>query len=56
MQYAKDISAAAAERFRTEHASPQLLIIKNGEVIGNLYRTEIQTEAIESLVAEAKQN
>ena len=56
VQYAKDISAAAAERFETEHASPQLLIVKSGEVIGNLYRDEIQTEAVEKLVASAKQN
>ena len=54
VQYAKDISAAVAERFETEHASPQLLIIKNGEVIGNLYRDEIQAEAVEKLVASAK--
>ncbi len=54
VQYAKDVSAAAAERFGAEHASPQLLIIKKGEVIGNLYRDEIQTEAIEKLVASAK--
>lgn len=54
VQYAKDISAAAAERFGAEHASPQLLIIKNGEVIQNLYRDEIQTEAVETFVALAK--
>ena len=50
VQYAKAISAAAAERFETEHASPQLLIIRNGEVIQSLYRSEIQTEAVEAFV------
>lgn len=50
VQYAKDISAAVAERFRIEHASPQLLIIKNGEVIRSLYRSEIQAEAVEAFV------
>ncbi len=54
VQYAKDISEAVAERFSTEHASPQLLIIKDGEVIQNLYRDEIQTEAVEAFVALAK--
>ena len=51
VQYAKDISEAVAERFETEHASPQLLIIKDGEVVQNLYRSEIQTEAVEAFVA-----
>ncbi len=54
VQYAKDISAAVAERFKTEHASPQLLIIKDGEVIQSLYRSEIQTEAVEAFVALAR--
>ncbi len=54
VQYAKDISAAAAERFGAEHASPQLLIIKNGEVIQSLYRSEIQKEAVENFIASAK--
>ena len=55
VQYAKDISEAVAERFETEHASPQLLIIKDGEVIQSLYRSEIQTEAVEAFVTLASQ-
>ena len=54
VQYAKDISAAVAERFKTEHASPQLLIIKNGEVVQNLYRSEIQAEVVEAFVASVR--
>ena len=55
VQYVKDVSEAAAERFGVEHASPQLLIIKDGEVIQSLYRDEIQTEAVEAFVTLANQ-
>lgn len=49
VQYARDVSEAVAERFQTEHASPQLLVIENGEVTGELTHSQIKVEAIEKL-------
>lgn len=51
VQYAKDVSEAVAERFKTEHASPQLLVIENGEVTGELTHSQIKVEAIEQLLS-----
>lgn len=47
VQYADDVSAAVAERFGVEHASPQLLIIENGEVRQVLTHSQIKAEAVE---------
>ncbi len=52
VQYAKDVSEAVAERFKTEHASPQLLVIENGEVTGELTHSQIKGEAVAALLAE----
>ncbi len=49
VQYADDVSKAVAERFKTEHASPQLLVIEHGEVRGELTHSQIKVEAIEKL-------
>ena len=47
VQYAGDVSEAVAERFKTEHASPQLLVIEKGEVTGELTHSQIKLGAIE---------
>ncbi len=51
VQYAKDVSEAVVERFKTEHASPQLLVIENGEVTGELTHSQIKGEAVAALLA-----
>ena len=51
VQYAGDVSEAVAERFHIEHASPQLLVIKNGEVTGELTHAQIKAEAVEKLLS-----
>lgn len=48
VQYAKDVSEAVAERFGVEHASPQLLIIENGEVTQTLTHSQIETDAVKA--------
>ncbi|MBT8284871.1 MAG: bacillithiol system redox-active protein YtxJ [Flavobacteriaceae bacterium] len=35
VQYNRDLSSAIAQQFGVRHESPQLLIIKNGDVIGH---------------------
>ena len=46
VQYAGDVSAAVVEKFGVEHASPQLLVIENGDVTLALTHSEIQAEAV----------
>ena len=50
VQYAKDVSEAVAERFKTEHASPQLLVIEKGEVTHELTHSQIKREAVETFL------
>ncbi len=47
VQYVHDVSEAVAARFGVAHASPQLLIIDNGEVTLNLTHDAIRAETVE---------
>lgn len=47
VQYAGDVSEAVAERFGSEHASPQLLVIDKGEVTLELTHEQVKAEAVE---------
>ncbi|MBL7884392.1 MAG: bacillithiol system redox-active protein YtxJ [Bacteroidia bacterium] len=45
----RTISNSIADTFKVEHASPQLLIIKNGECIYNASHSEISVSDVEKL-------
>ena len=51
VQYAGDVSEAVAERFGTEHASPQLLVIDKGEVTLELTHAQVKAEAVEAFLS-----
>lgn len=52
VQYAQDVSRAVAERFGAEHATPQLLVIENGEVQLNLTHDDVKATAVETHLAQ----
>ncbi len=47
VQYAQDVSEAVAARFGVAHASPQAIVLKNGEVTLTLTHSQITREALE---------
>ena len=46
----KDISAAIAEKFQVLHQSPQVVVVKNGELVGHGSHDNILGLDIESLI------
>lgn len=54
VQYAREVSEAVAEKFGVEHASPQLLVVENGEVTGELTHDDIRVEAVEKILNGSK--
>lgn len=44
----RDVSNAVAERFNVAHESPQLLLIKNGEVVYHASHYSINTAEVEA--------
>lgn len=50
VQYDKDLSTEIAEKLNVEHASPQAIIVKDGEAIAHYWRSEIKTATLMSKV------
>jgi len=46
----RDISNEIAERFSVRHESPQLIVLKNGEVVHHASHQQIQAEKLHQLV------
>lgn len=55
VQYAKELSTAIAERLGVEHASPQAIVVKDGEARAHYWRSEIQEETLKEKVASLSQ-
>ena len=51
VQYGKDVSDAIAERLGVKHASPQAIVVRNGEAQSHYWRDEIQETTLKEKVA-----
>lgn len=53
VQYARDLSAEIAEVTGVEHASPQAIVLRDGEAVWTGWRAEIQRAKLVELAGEA---
>lgn len=56
VQYTKELSAAIAERLGVEHASPQAIVVHEGEAAAHYWRSEIQEDTLKEKVASLKRS
>ena len=50
VQYADELSQEIVRRLAVEHASPQAIVVRNGEAVWNGWRSEIKTEELKRRV------
>ncbi|WP_157974413.1 bacillithiol system redox-active protein YtxJ [Lewinella sp. IMCC34183] len=56
VQYKKELSEAIAERLDVKHASPQAIVVQNGQAVSHYWRSEIQEDALKEEIAGLRQD